>query len=337
MSGGVAHYVAALEEISRRRGCDWRTSPVDLGVPQTFSTPSLQFSGHETFPLRQLWLRKAFDSIEKAAPSAPRSIFSDEESIARFGVGRNMVTSIRHWSLACGFMDEGDGGYTPTGLARKLLSKDGYDPYLESPATVWLIHWKLAGIGAKSTTWWFLFNCVVQQTFDKDSLFRALKSYTGSVGHKLSDSTLTRDIDVCLASYLPKTANGSSKEDAAEPVLAELPLLQQHLGMKGSFSFRRGPKPTLPDALFIYSLVEFWERSNSSSVLSFEKISHDYGSPGRVFKLDEYTIGEKLVALEHSTKGMLRWTDTAGIRQVSKAAHFNPESLKSRLLEAMYG
>lgn len=247
-----------------------------------------------------------------------------------------MVTSIRHWSLACGFMDEREGGYTPTALARKLLSKDGFDPYLEYPATIWLIHWKLAGLGMKSTTWWYLFNCVVQQTFDKESLFRALKAYTSSVPHKVSDSTLTRDIDVCLGSYLPKTVSGGTKEDAAEPVLAELPLLQQHLGMKGSFSFRRGPKPTLPDALFTYALVEFWERYNASSVLSFERITHDYGSPGRVFKLDEYTVAEKVAALEHSTKGMLNWTDTAGVRQVSKAGNFSSETLKERLLEAMY-
>ncbi|WP_143752574.1 DUF4007 family protein [Massilia psychrophila] len=25
--------------------------------------PNTNFSGHETFPLRQLWLRKAFDAI----------------------------------------------------------------------------------------------------------------------------------------------------------------------------------------------------------------------------------------------------------------------------------
>jgi hypothetical protein len=315
----------------------WQVAPVDLDVSHSFTTPSLQFSGHETFPLRQLWLRKAFDSIVDVTPFAPRSIFSDEESIARFGVGRNMVTSIRHWSLACGFMHEAEGGYAPTDLATKLLSKDGFDPYLEQPATVWLIHWKLAGIGLKSTTWWYLFNCIVQQTFDRESLFRALKSYTASISYKVSDSTLARDIDVCLASYLPKTAKGASVEDAAEPVLAELPLLQQHMGMKGTFSFRRGAKPTLPDALFTYALVEFWERYNHSSVLSFERIAHDYGSPGRVFKLDEYTVGEKVVALEHSTKGMLRWTDTAGVRQVSKAAGFDRDILKSRLVEAMYG
>jgi hypothetical protein len=201
---------------------------------------------------------------------------------------------------------------------------------------VWLIHWKLAGIGQKSSTWWFVFNCIIQQTFDKESLFRAISSYVKSVSYKVSDSTLKRDIDVCLASYLPRTARSESNEDAAEPILAELPLLQQHMGMKGTFTFRRGPKPTLTDALFTYALIEFWERYNSTSALSFERIMYDYGSPGRVFKLDEYTVGERVAALEHITKGMLRWTDTAGVRQVSKAANFDGAVLKSRLLEASY-
>lgn len=247
-----------------------------------------------------------------------------------------MVTSIRHWSLACGFMGEDAAGYFPTDLSKTLLSREGLDPYLEHPATVWLIHWKLAGIGQKSSTWWFVFNCVVQQSFDKESLFRAISSYVHNVPYKVSDSTLKRDIDVCLASYLPRTAHSESNEDAAEPILAELPLLQQHMGLKGTFTFRRGPKPTLPDALFAYALIEFWERYNQTSALSFERITHDYGSPGRVFKLDEYTVGERVAALEHLTRGMLRWTDTAGVRQVSKAANFDGAVLKSRLLEASY-
>lgn len=305
-------------------------------MPHPFTLPSLQFSGHETFALRQLWLRKAYKHISAVKPAAPRSVFSDEESIARFGVGRNMVTSIRHWSLACGFMEEIDAGYCPTELAHKLFADDGLDPYLEHPATIWLIHWKLAGLGMKSSTWWYVFNCVVQQSFDKDLLLRALRAYTQSVPHKVSTSTLSRDIDVCLGSYLPRIAPGGSNEDVAEPILAELPLLQQHMGMKGTFSFRRGPKPTLPDELFAYALIEFWEHGSQTSALSFDRITHDYGSPGRVFKLDEYSIGERVAALEHHTRGMLRWTDTAGVRQVSRASHFNASVLKRRLLEDSY-
>jgi len=233
-------------------------------------------------------------------------------------------------------MDENEAGYYPTELANKLFADGGLDPYLEYPATIWLIHWKLAGIGLKSSTWWYVFNCVIQQSFDKESLLRALSTYTQNIAHKVSTSTLSRDIDVCLASYLPRIAQGSSNEDVAEPILAELPLLQQHMGMKGTFSFRRGPKPTLPDGLFAYALIEFWERGNQTSVLSFDRITHDYGSPGRVFKLDEYSIGERVAALEHLTRGMLLWTDTAGVRQVSKASHFNASVLKRRLLEDSY-
>ena len=43
-----------------------------------------QFSGHETFPLRQLWLRKAFDAVAGAKP-ARRSLFTDPAAIITFG------------------------------------------------------------------------------------------------------------------------------------------------------------------------------------------------------------------------------------------------------------
>lgn len=305
-------------------------------MPSPFSLPSLQFSGHETFALRQLWLRKAYGNVAAHKFVAPRSVFSDESAIADFGVGKNMVNSIRHWSLACGVIEERNDGYAPTELAHALFGDGGLDPYLEYPATVWLIHWKVAGIGLKSSTWWYVFNCVVQQSFNKESLLRALTTYTQNISYKVSVSTLGRDIDVCLASYLPRAAKDSNDEDVAEPILAELPLLQQHLGMKGTFSFRRGPKPTLPDALFAYSLLDFWERDRATFALSFDRIMHDYGSPGRVFKLDEYSVAERVSALEHLTKGMLQWTDTAGIRQVSKSPRFDATILRRRLLETTY-
>ena len=65
----------------------------------------LMFSGHETFPLRQLWLKKAHDQvmlhISPNRISAPKSVFSDDDATERFGVGKNMVASIKHWALSC--------------------------------------------------------------------------------------------------------------------------------------------------------------------------------------------------------------------------------------------
>ena len=59
-----------------------------------------QFSGHETFPLRYGWLKKAFDAVlGTEGGSDNRHVFTGSDAIARFGVGKNMVASMRHWSI----------------------------------------------------------------------------------------------------------------------------------------------------------------------------------------------------------------------------------------------
>ena len=48
-----------------------------------------QFSGHETFPLRYGWLKKAFDRVaETEDTSENKSLCWGEDAIARFGVGK---------------------------------------------------------------------------------------------------------------------------------------------------------------------------------------------------------------------------------------------------------
>ena len=80
----------------------------------------LKLSGHETFPLRYGWLKKAFDAVaEEESRSSKRSVFLADDAIARFGVGRNMVGSMRHWATAVGVIAD-DGGKT-TRLGRFLF------------------------------------------------------------------------------------------------------------------------------------------------------------------------------------------------------------------------
>lgn len=81
-----------------------------------------RLSGHETFPLRQLWLRKAYDAVTETREPAQRSVFAGEDAIVRFGVGKNMAMSIRFWATACGIVDETKEGYVPTGLGHYRTS-----------------------------------------------------------------------------------------------------------------------------------------------------------------------------------------------------------------------
>ena len=306
-------------------------------APPISSVPPLQFSGHETFPLRQLWLRKAFDALAVSNEANPRSVFADDDAIARFGVGKNMVAAIRHWSLATEFIEEvATGGYKPTALGNQVFQKPGFDPFCEHPTTAWLVHWKLAGSAPRSTTWWWVFNCVVQQSFNKDSIVRALKQYCNERKYRVSESTLVRDVDVCISSYVPRSSN-ASKEDAAEPLLGELSLINPQVGTRGAFVFRRGPKRTLSPFLFTYSLIEFWNRrSSDTAVLAFERIAHDYGSPGRVFKLDENSVGELVVSLDALTDGLLGWSDSAGVRQVHRTGPISSARILEHMLRKAY-
>jgi hypothetical protein len=90
----------------------------------------------------------------------------------------------------------------------------------------------------------------------------------------------------------------------------------------------------LRDGLFAYCLISFWERySPSTQTLSFEAITHEYGSPGRVFKLDEASVADRVQALSDVTKGQLVWSDTAGMRQVIRK---NPNMSKEKLLGTAY-
>lgn len=293
---------------------------------------SVHFSGHETFPLRQMWLKKLFEQAVEGG-RIKKSFLTDARAIAEFGVGKNMVASIRHWGLACGIMVENGDGFRIRNLAKEILSDGGLDPYAENPSTAWLAHWQLAGVGTRSTTWHWLFNYVTAPTFTRQELEDPLALYARELDpkHRLSVSTISRDLETCLRSYAPRAAGGSP-EDFAEPLLGELNLLQEvH---KGQYAFRRGPKVSLHDGIFAYALVDFWDRTaEGQSSLAFEQIAYGEGSPGRVFKLDEESVAQRLISLSDFTKRKLEWTESAGLRQVHRRG-FSPDDKKDLIRRA---
>ncbi|MDD2833722.1 MAG: DUF4007 family protein [Methylotenera sp.] len=73
------------------------------------------FSGHETFPLRQLWLKKVFNQKD-SDNIVHKEVFLDEAAIARFGVGKNMVASNSSWFYADCKLTDGVDTVTSTYL-----------------------------------------------------------------------------------------------------------------------------------------------------------------------------------------------------------------------------
>lgn len=275
------------------------------------SETRLQFTGHETFPLRLLWLKKAHDAI--AADGTARRTFHEREAIARFGVGKNMALSMRHWAVASQMVEPVDLFHKPTPLAELILNDDGLDPYLEAPATLWLIHATLAGAPLPCTTFYYAFNLLNQIEFDRESLNQAVFDLAQKRKARATAETIKRDVEVFLRSYVSRSAED---EDAAEPLLAELGLIRD-ARLSGQYEFVRGPQPSLPDEIFLVHLQRFWTRLGRIPTLTAEAIAYGPGSPGRVFKLDEDSVVTRLNRLADLTDGAFAWTDTAGLRQVN--------------------
>jgi hypothetical protein len=295
------------------------------GGEKRFGTKA-QFAGHETFPLRLLWLKKAYDAV---GTRASIRTFQEQDAIARFGVGRNMAVAIRYWALASGLFEEAQGKIGATELGHAILRDDGWDPYLEFPATIWLIHWNIASTPERTTTTYFAFNHLVGVEFDAVSIVEQLFQVAATESRRVSRGTLKRDVEVLLRGYVRR--GEGQIEDAAEPLLAELGLIRE--ARVGSwFEFVRGPKPSLPPGIFAYALGKFWEQEGNAATLTTEQICYAPGSPGRVFKLDEDSVVTRLMGLGALTGDAWQWVDPAGLRQVQRRSDIDP----AVLIEADY-
>lgn len=286
-----------------------------------------KFSGHETFPLRYGWLKKAYDAVaESENITNNKSVFLDDAVIAKFGVGKNMVASMRHWAAAVGIIN-GSGTRT-TDIGNKLFAADGLDPYLEHPSTLWLIHWHLSGRPDK-TTWFWVFNYFHGESFERDHLVTGLdKLATERSWSRVATATIRRDVECFVRTYAAKTPSPKTiYEDALESPLAELGLMKP-INKRDGFRLVRGTKSSLGVGVFLYALIDFWERfSPNTNTLSFEAIAHEPGSPGRVFLLNENDLFDYLVEIQDSTKEAFRWSETAGLKQVIRHKKPNTDEI----------
>jgi hypothetical protein len=279
------------------------------------------FSGHETFPFRYGWLKKGVDAVRTDS-----GIFSRDDAIVHLGVGKNMVNSISHWCLAAGLIEETESRgyrgkhYKLTQLGELVFGPDGYDPYMEDSATLWLIHWRIATNYERCTTWYYVFSNFNQPEFTKDdvvtALVRAMEN-SSPRPRKLSLGTLRRDVDCFVRTYVARNGQpGVSLEDSLECPLAELVLISQGSDQR-SYRINEAYQRTLPDWVFAYALADYWEsRFRGSRSLTVEQLAYQPGSLGRVFRLTQSSLITRLERIDVITSGRFAYSDSAGIRQV---------------------
>ncbi|SVD03191.1 uncharacterized protein METZ01_LOCUS356045, partial [marine metagenome] len=244
-------------------------------------------------------------------------------------VGKNMVFSMRHWSTSTGVLDlignqRNKNNFRISDLGHFLFGKMGCDPYLENPNTLWLLHWLLAS-KPKRTLFYWLFNLYNQPSFNKDKLINDINNLIANHEEwkQVSVNTIGRDIDCLINTYTSKTLKKKlSHEDTIECPFAELGLITAQ--KQGEYLLKRDSRNSLGDGIFLYALVEFWKNYYSSAqTMTFEKVLHAEGSPGKIFCLDESDLDNRILRLEDISKGDLEWSQSAGMGQIIAKKEIN--------------
>ncbi len=289
---------------------------------QPFDPNNSAFGRHETFPLRYSWLTKGFQAL-----LADPKVFDSEDATVKLGVGKNMVNAIRYWLQATKIVKKVGRAFqaTPVGIA--IFGEEGYDPYLEDEATIWLIHWLLATNSELATAWYWFFNRFHKPEFTLQEVATGLLDFSKSeLKGKASPTTIKGDAAILLRMYVRSKGNTRTPlEDALDSPLSLLNLVNGVPGMK-SYQSRPGTRDGLPLAVFGYAVAELLQAIDSSEIPIDELM---YGRPqypaiGSVFRLTESALLKKLEQLVYLVSDKLEIRETAGIHQLYKLEEIKP-------------
>lgn len=284
----------------------------------TNAPQAAKYTGHETFNLRYGWLKKAYDAINDDVSSTP---FKDEGAIARFGVGKNMVSAIKHWAMNCGVITKSESGvWQSTRFGDYLFnSQSGADPFLERASSLWLLHLHLATLSEK-TLFTYAFNFFPDLSFSRESLATHITRALHKDDPKAPSSvTLKKDIANLIGTYCTRSLDKKVKvEDIISAPLTELGLISQ-VSPTG-YAINKGTHLPVPDSVFAFALHDFWNsQSGSTRTLSFEAICFDPYSPGRTLALSPQDVVSHLKAMDEVTAGYIRWIESAGVKTVMRS------------------
>ena len=273
------------------------------------------FGRHETFPLRFGWLTKGF-----RAWCDQQSVFDEDDATVKLGVGKNMVNAIRYWMLASQVVAVKDKSLVSSEIGKKLFSAEGWDPYLEDDATIWLVHWLIASNAAEATTPFWFFNRFHKTEFTNKELQDALGDFVREHFHqsRASSSTLKSDIGLLLRMYEPSQASRSVPlEEALDSPMALLGLMSHQEG-SSTHESRPDYRSRLPLSTFAFSVAELFEQANER-VLPVDRLMHSNGhvaAPGSVFRITEECLVAKIEAMISWLPGRYELRQTAGIHQL---------------------
>lgn len=275
------------------------------------------YSGHESFTCKTLWLKKGYDFISNS------NNFNVPNAVIMLGVGKNMVASIRYWMKAFGLTK--NDNLLP--IATYLLdSESGKDPFIEDIGTLWLLHFML--INTEEAT---LYNLLFTQfqrerkSFERHHILQFVKRVMTEDGKQsqFNENTVKKDINTLLLNYvLPQK---SKALDDYNSLLIDLDLVR--LDADGeSYLFNLEGKRQVPWQIFLYAIMSLKGKDNTVGYDLLQEL-------GLIFCMNDMEVIEMCKIIEAHHIDDVRYSDTAGIRQLQ----FLNEINSKEILDEYYG
>ena len=275
------------------------------------NTIKYTFSGHESFPCKTLWLKKGYDFVKE------RGNWNEADSVVKLGVGKNMVASIRYWMRAFG-LTQNDA---LTDIADYIFDTDsGKDPFIEDLGTLWLLHYLLVSTG-EATLYKLLFTRFQRErlTFEREHLVSFVKRTMTEDGKikTYNENTVKKDVGVLLQNYV-QPQRMQSMEDYSS-LLIDLDLIRQSADGK-QYVLNVEGKRQLPLVILLYAIAK--EKGDDNSV-DYDTLQ----SIGNMFCLNDMELITMLMAIQVKFPDLLRYSDTAGLRQVQFLKQVSPNEV----------
>ena len=257
-----------------------------------------RLKGHESFILRDGWLTKGIQAVEK-----DNGVFSKNSGADALGVGTNMAKAIRYWMRTAGVtVDVPQKGVQLTELGKTIAK---YDPYIEDLFTLWILHCGIASNFEQATAWNVFFNKMdLTSAFTRDDMFKMeqelILEETGE--EEVSERSLRDDCTAILSMYSEKGDQGDDPEDKKISPFEELGLISRVA--KGKFVKTRPIMNKLDPLVILFLIMEELNANGSMQI-------DGHNMPGKLLNLNRIMVNDFLDTLQ--AKKFIIVNRTAGL------------------------
>ncbi len=276
------------------------------------------FSGHESFHCKSLWLKKGYDYLLDG------NSFTDVDAVAKLGVGKNMVASIRFWLRAFSISKADE----ITDIATYLFdAENGRDPFAEDLNTLWILHILLVTTRVASIyDLTFVEYQREKKEFSRDELRNFIKRKCSVPEQKnvYNENTIKKDIGVLLKNYVAPKDLKNIEDFSALLIALELIVNKD----TDTYSYRvTEPNEIAPEVVLFALLL----MSNCDKTISFDSLQQ----LSLTLCMPIVSLIEVIRLLEKQYPETIVFSDNSGIKNVQFIGSLNKFEVLDRYYNSL--